>query len=189
MAGISRILREALKRLLEGRAAKGATSMDMSGLGRTVSRGLDDADADFFAMMGRDGPAPTPEEALGRPLTPDHIWNDPRFQHRLALTYPMEGVVRPATRFEAAGERIADDLAERTARQREIGPSHDMESLIGMARNMRPGEFSSALDADLGDYAVGGLQQNAPLLGAALTAGAGGGLTLREILRNRQRTA
>jgi len=189
MAGISRILREALRKLMAARGGAGK-ALEEDWLSQLRRMNLDGNDAEALGGMFDDsGNMVSPEQFLGRPLTPDHIWNDPRFKHRLALTYPMEGVVSPATRFEAGGERIADDLAERTARQREIGESHDMESLIGMARNMRPGEFSSAFDADLGEYAVGGLKQHAPLRGAALTVGAGGGLTLREILRDRYGTA
>lgn len=68
--------------------------------------GFDEATANDLARLS--GPdIPTPEEFLGRPLTPDHIWNDPRFQHRLAMTSDLEGVRTPEERFNIAGERVS----------------------------------------------------------------------------------
>lgn len=157
--------------------------MDMADLGRLASQGFDEADAGFFGRMASDE-MPTPEQALGRPLTPDHIWNDPRFTHRLSITSDLEGIKTPEERFHIAGERIearraqgggndldnwrgdrAEQLPTLLRREQEIGPGHDVESLITMARNMRNGEFPRALETDLGEYGVGGSQQNTPLLG------------------------
>ncbi len=194
MAGFGRILREALKRLMESRggAAKAVEGVEDDALLNSI-RGmdLDRSDVDRLSTLGRED-IPTPEKFLGRPLTPDHIWNDPRFSERYALTYPLEGVYSPAQRFEIAGERIGEELGERLGRERELtrmSPNHDMESIIGMGRHSSPREFAEILDADLGAYAVGGTQEKTPLLGIALAGGMGGGLTLREALRNRQRNA
>lgn len=83
---------------------------DMTDLGRAVNRGLTESDQDFLGMMARED-IPTPEEALGRPLTPDHIWNDPRFRHRQAMTPDLEGVQTPEERFNTAGERVDSSVA------------------------------------------------------------------------------
>ena len=211
MAGFSRILREALRKLF---ASRSEAPLDMAGLGRTMSGGLDDSSADFLSMMGRDGPMPTPEEALGRPLTPDHIWNDPRFNHRLAMTSDLEGKAAPVDRFRIAGERVdanmprnevndldrwrgargamLDDLIRR---QRTVDGSYggampdsqlSVEDMIVAGRDQNlSAELPDALGGYLGHFGVGGSAQHAPLLGAALTAGAGGGLTLRELLAQR----
>lgn len=213
MSGISRILREALRKLLARRTG-GEVPMDMAELGRAVSGGLDESSADFLAMMGRDGPMPTPEEALGRPLTPDHIWNDPRFKHRLAMTSDLEGKTAPVDRFRIAGERAeanmprneGNDLdrwrGDRSAmlddlirRERSIDGSYGgapvdrpmtMGSIIDMGTDPRLApHYDEFAQGYLGHFGVGGSAQHAPLLGAALTAGAGGGLTLRELLARR----
>ena len=63
------------------------------------------------------------------------------------------------------------------------GPS-SVEQIIGLGKHPQlSGDLPQAIGADLGPYAVGGRLENFPLL--AIPAGIGGGLTLRELLRNR----
>lgn len=60
---------------------------------------------DIGRMIGADGELAPPEQFLGRPLTPDHIWNDPQFQSRLDRTADLEGVRTPEERFHIGAER------------------------------------------------------------------------------------
>lgn len=214
-SGIGRILREALKRLMESRAPRAAAEgLDEDAISQLRNMNLDRSNADEIGAMFDDaGNMVSPEEYLGRPLTPDHIWNDPRFNHRLAMTSDLEGVQPPVDRFRIAGERVeaglprgnANDLdawrVDRAAmmpdllrRQRTIDGSYggarpdnttSMNEIIEAGRDPR---MSAALPEALGEYlghfGAGGSAQHAPLMGAALTAGVGGGLTLREALRN-----
>lgn len=56
-------------------------------------------------MFKPNGEMVSPEEFLGRPLTPDHIWNDPRFQRRLEMTRDLEGKRTLEERFHIAARR------------------------------------------------------------------------------------
>ena len=63
------------------------------------------ASDDIARMFNSNGDLASPEEFLGRPLTPDYIWNDPRFQQRLELTSDLEGIRTPEQRFHIAARR------------------------------------------------------------------------------------
>lgn len=211
MADFSRLLREALKRLLEGRRGMGENAAsalrrmnpDQSDLNRI---------GDMFDDSGRLLP---PEQALGRPLTPDHIWNDPRFQHRLAMTSDLEGAATPAERFQIAADRIAasprpsgaNDLdawrGDRKAMLTDlIRRQRSIEGSAGGARVTNPVTMDDIIETGtdpnlarsyddfaqgyLGHFGAGGSASHLPLLGTAIAAGLGGGMTLREALRQRQ---
>ncbi len=63
------------------------------------------------------------------------------------------------------------------------GPS-SVEQIIGLGNHPELSrDLPQAIGADLGPYAVGGRLENFPIL--AVPAAIGGGLTLRELLRNR----
>jgi hypothetical protein len=167
---------------------------DMVDLARSVNRGFTQSDQNFLASMASDE-MPTPEQALGRPLTPDHIWNDPRFNHRLAMTPDLEGVQAPVDRFRIAGERIeaslppartndldvwrgdrAAQLPELIRRQRSLDGSYGgvapdnsvpLEDILDVARNPETARvLPDALGEYLGHFGVGGSAEHAPLLGS-----------------------
>lgn len=113
-----RAILQALVGRLGRRTETGAEPSLREALARLHGMGLDPADAnDIGKLLGAE--MPTPEEYLGRPLTPDHIFNDPRFNHRMALTHDLDRVtgsvppeqrLAPVDRFDVAGRRIAASL-------------------------------------------------------------------------------
>lgn len=110
---------------------------------------------DIGRMIGPDGELVPPEQFLGRPLTPDHIWNDPAFQRRLDMTADLEGIKTPEERFHIAAERERQMLQQ--------GPHKAATERWGV---------------------------NDPVVRMALIGGGvGGGLSLREALRQRQWSA
>jgi len=213
MSGISRILREALRRLMQSRSAGRAVEEDAVSQLRRMNLDGNDAQA-LGGMFDDSGKLVPPEQFLGRPLTPDHIWNDPRFKHRLAMTSDLEGKTAPVDRFRIAGERVeanmphneindldrwrgdrGEMLDDLIRRERTIDGSYGgapverpmtMGSIIDMGTDPKLSpHYDEFAQGYLGHFGVGGSAQHAPLLGAVLTAGAGGGLTLREILARR----
>jgi len=110
------------------------------------------ATEDIGRMVGADGELVPPEQFLGRPLTPDHIWNDPKFQRRLDMTSDLEGVRTPEERFHIAMQR-EQELSQR--------PPHR---------------------AAAARWGVEDPVARMALIGAGV---GGGGLSLREVLRDR----
>lgn len=63
------------------------------------------ASDDIARMFNANGELASPEQFLGRPLTPDHIWNDPKFWKRMDATADLEGKRTLEERFHIAARR------------------------------------------------------------------------------------
>jgi GNAT superfamily N-acetyltransferase len=169
--------------LVLGMAAEGSLARDApeSPLPRMPSNATP---ADFDNLFTDTGQLSTPQEFLNRPLTPDHIWNDPRFQHRMALTQHMDPAYSPTARFDMAGE----DLPPLVARQRAHDATNRIEGrilaadpeintgnvedphfanisdLINLGRD-DPAFLREVLHGELGPYSLTGRADPSPLLG------------------------
>ena len=171
MAGRAELLREALRRIFaslpEEVSEAEARAIRSGGMARETAEEGDNWFRRQYDMSQRERDLGETADNLGDVQTPDvEVPQSPYDDWLSARRHVLPEMIEANRSWEAAN-----------------GPS-SVEQIIGLGRHPELiGDLPQAIGADLGPYAVGGRLENFPLL--AVPAAIGGGLTLRELLRNR----